>query len=159
MRAELWESCHVWRNKQLILGCRMQSGPKVAASSAEEPFPGPLRTGSVGLGEAEPSGDLSPHFNGRSCVSGSGVAHYDPFGEVSPIWGLCGSGSSLGREKSITGRVGWTLGQCRSCLGDFLPALLTLSCYFQTFSEFSDSSWQNVGFRKWGGGGEAGDGG
>lgn len=107
----------------LILSCRMQSGPKVAASSAEEPFPGPLRTGSVGLGEAEPSGDLSPHFNGRSCVSGSGVAHYDPFGEVSPIWGLCGSGSSLGKEKPVTGRVGWTLSQCRSCLGDFLPAL------------------------------------
>lgn len=83
----------------LILGCAMQSGPKVAASSAEEPFPGPLGTGSVGLGEAEPSGDLSPHFSGRICVSGSGVAHYDPFGEVSPVWGLGGSGSSLGREK------------------------------------------------------------
>ena len=51
----------------LILGCAMQSGPKVAASSAEEPFPGPLGTGSVGLGEAEPSGDLSPHFSGRIC--------------------------------------------------------------------------------------------
>lgn len=41
----------------LILSCRMQSGPKVTASSAEEAFPGPLGTGSVGLGEAEPSVD------------------------------------------------------------------------------------------------------
>ena len=104
----------------LIFSCRMQSGPKVTASSAEEAFPRPLGTGSVGLGEAEPS---LTNFSGRSCVSGSGVAHYDPFGEVSPVWGLGSSGSSLGREKPVTGRVGWTLGQCRSCLEDFLPAL------------------------------------
>lgn len=123
MRAELWESCHIWRNKQFDSRLHDAIWAQVAASSTEEPFPGPLGTGSVGLGEAEPSKDLSPHFNERICVSGSGVAHYDPLGEVSPVWGLGGSGSSLGREKPVTGRVGWMLGQCRRCLEDFLPAL------------------------------------
>lgn len=104
----------------LIFSCRMQSGPKVTASSAEEPFPRPLGTGVLALEKLSP---VATHFSGRSCVSGSGVAHYDTFGEVSPVWGLGSSGSSLGREKPVTGRVGWTLGQCRSCLEDFLPAL------------------------------------
>ena len=60
MRAELWESCHIWRNKQFDSRLHDAIWAQVAASSTEEPFPGPLGTGSVGLGEAEPSKDLSP---------------------------------------------------------------------------------------------------